>query len=130
MAKKKARKYNHNRELGKRGEIAAARYLEHMGYDIIEQNWSCPAGEADIIAFDGYDLVFVEVKTRTSFDKGFPSEAVDEKKRRRYERIAGWYLMETDFSEVSVRFDIIALIVVSRDRAFMRHYQNAFACGW
>ena len=81
---------SHNKALGKRGERAAARYLERMNYIVLERNWKCPFGEADIIALDESTLVFVEVKTRTSIAKGFPSEAVDARKRARYEKIAAW----------------------------------------
>lgn len=123
-------KNTHNREIGRKGEEASARYLELMGYEILERNWECPAGEADIIALDFDEIVFVEVKTRTSFDKGFPSQAVGKKKRDRYERIAAWYLHENDYVDTPVRFDVMALLVLSGDRAFLRHYKNAFGVGW
>ena len=125
---KKAKK-KRNKELGRRGEAAAIRYLESFGYEILEHNWSCPAGEADIIARDYDTLVFCEVKTRTSIDKGFPSEAVDAEKRSRYEKIAGWYLTDYEFLDIPVRFDVIALMVVSEDRALIKHYVNAFSEG-
>ena len=130
MEDEKSKKKCHNRELGRRGEEASVRYLELMGYEILERNWECPAGEADIIALDFDELVFIEVKTRTSFEKGFPSEAVNSKKRDRYERIAAWYLHDSDFVNVHVRFDVMALVVLSPDRAFLRHYKNAFGVGW
>lgn len=116
-------------EIGQRGEIAAARYLERMGYEIIDRNWSCPAGEADIVARDMDYLVFVEVKTRTSIDKGFPSEAVDAEKRARYEKIAAWYVRDYEFVDIPVRFDVVALLVVSEDRALIKHFVNAFSEG-
>ena len=118
-----------NKEIGRRGEAAAARYLEHFGYEILERNWECPAGEADIIARDFDTLVFVEVKTRTGIDKGFPSEAVDVQKRSRYEKIAMWYLRDYEFVDIPVRFDVVALVIIAEDRAMIRHYVNAFAEG-
>lgn len=118
-----------NVEIGRRGEDAAARYLERLGYDILERNYECPFGEADIIARDGLSLVFVEVKTRTGVSRGFPSEAVDEEKRGRYERIAGWYLGSFRETGIPVRFDIVAIMVIAKDRAFLRHYRNAFSVG-
>lgn len=116
----------HNVELGRRGEEAAARYLDRAGLEVLERNWTCPAGEADIIARDGCTVVFIEVKTRTGIDKGFPAEAVTPEKRARYEKIAAWYLSKYEYVDVPVRFDVIALIVLSEDRAFMKHYVNAF----
>lgn len=119
-----------NKQLGERGERAAARFLERRGYEIVETNWRCRAGEIDIVARDGESLVFVEVKTRTSIEKGFPEEAVDEEKRRRYEILAAFYLSEHDeFDDAPVRFDVVALLVVAPDRALIRHHFDAFGGG-
>lgn len=118
-----------NRELGRRGEDAAARFLDRRGYDIVERNWTCAAGEADIIAHDGEALVFVEVKTRSNTEKGLPSEAVDAGKRRRYERIAALFLVDYDVVDVPVRFDVVSIVVVPPDRAFIRHHIGAFSAG-
>ncbi len=116
----------HNLAIAKRGEYAAARYLESLNYDIIERNWRCPAGEADIIALVDNIIVFVEVKTRSNLDKGFPEEAVTAKKRSRYERIAAYYLKDFNKTDMQVRFDVIALLVISPDRALVKHHINAF----
>lgn len=118
-----------NIELGRRGEDAAVRFLDRRGYDILERNWTCIAGEADIIARDGETLVFIEVKTRSSTEKGLPCEAVDEAKRHRYERIAALFLQNYEVTDVIVRFDVISLVTVSPDRALVRHHINAFAAG-
>lgn len=116
-----------NKELGRRGEEAAARYLVNRGYDILERNWSCLAGEADIIAKDGSVLVFVEVKTRSSVEKGFPAEAVGAAKRDKYERIALAYLTTCDYVDMPVRFDVVSIVVMAPDRAFIRHHIGAFS---
>ncbi len=115
-------------DLGLRGERAAERYLRMRGYEIVERNWTCFAGEADLIARDGDCIVFVEVKTRSNLSVGLPEEAVDAHKKARYEKIAACYLREMDcgIDEAPVRFDVIGLLVVSRDRALVRHHINAF----
>ena len=118
-----------NAELGRRGEDAAARFLDRRGYEIVERNWTCAAGEADIIARDGEALVFVEVKTRSNTEKGLPSEAVDAGKRRRYERIAALFLVDYDVVDVPVRFDVVSIAVVPPARAFIRHHIGAFSAG-
>ena len=115
-----------NRKLGKRGEDAAVRYLGFMDYEVLERNWVCPFGEADIIARDGETLVFIEVKTRKDISKGFPAEAVTPKKRARYEKIAACYLRDYGFLDIPIRFDVIGLLVVGPDRAMIKHYVNAF----
>lgn len=126
MGKKKSR----NKEIGWRGEEAAARYLRLRGMEILERNWTCPAGEADIIARDECALVFIEVKTRTSLEKGLPVEAVSAKKRQRYEKIAAFYIADCDELDIPVRFDIIGILVTGHDRALVRHYVNAFGSGF
>ena len=113
-------------ELGKKGEEAAASLLERKGYEILERNWTCPAGEADIIARDNDSIVFVEVKTRSGVEKGLPSEAVTPAKRERYERIAAWYLNECDQSDMYVRFDVVSILVLDGNKALVRHLVNAF----
>ena len=118
-----------NQELGRRGEDAAARFLDRLGYEIVERNWTCAAGEADIIARDGDALVFVEVKTRSNTEKGLPSEAVDAAKRNRYERIAALFLQDYDVVDVPVRFDVVSLVAVAPDRALVRHHISAFSAG-
>lgn len=115
-----------NKKIGSRGEAAAVRFLQHLDYEILERNWKCPAGEADIIARDGKTVVFCEVKTRTNLEKGLPAEAVTAEKRNRYERIAGWFLRDYEEVDIPVRFDVIGLLVIRSDRALIRHYVNAF----
>ena len=110
-----------NQALGARGEEAAARFLQ--------RNWTCFAGEADIIAVNDEALVFVEVKTRRNADKGLPSEAVTRAKREKYERIALAYIQDHFFGEAVVRFDVVAIIVLSDDRAFIRHHLGAYSVG-
>ncbi len=115
-----------NRALGRRGEDAAAHFLECRGYDIVARNWTCYAGEADIIARDDDAVVFVEVKTRRNCDKGMPSEAVTPEKRERYERIALEYLANCGIVDVPIRFDIVSIVIIAPDRAVVRHHINAF----
>ena len=116
----------HNKRLGRLGEDVAARYLVSRGYEIIARNWTCQAGEADIIACDDDILVFAEVKTRSSTEKGFPSEAVDSKKRGKYLKIAELFASRYDVQDLQVRFDVMSLVVTDNAHATIRHYINAF----
>lgn len=125
-AKPKKKRSSRSKELGRRGEEVAASFLHDRGYEIVERNWTCPAGEADIVARDGNVLVFVEVKTRSSCEKGFPAEAVTAAKRERYEKIALMYIADCDIVDVAVRFDVVSIVVVASDRAFVRHHIGAY----
>lgn len=115
-----------SRRIGERGEDAAAAYLERCGYTIVERNWRCSAGEVDIIALDGHDLVLCEVKTRRSPAKGSPDDAVTPAKQRRYARLAAAYLQHAGDLHANVRFDVISLLVIAEDRALLRHHKGAF----
>ncbi len=116
-----------NKELGRHGERVAAYFLRRQDYEILERNWVCRYGEADIIARDeDGTLVFVEVKTRRTIETGLPEEAVNAQKQSRYERIAMSYLMLHDEEEYQVRFDVIAICVTRKDRAFLRHHIGCF----
>jgi putative endonuclease len=90
-------------------------------------NWRTAAGEIDIVAWDGPDLVMVEVKTRRSMRMGSPEEAVSPAKQRRLVRLARAYLAETASRPRLVRFDVVSLRVLAADRALLRHHRNAFA---
>ena len=78
----------HN-EIGHLGEDATCEYLKKNGYKIVERNWRLGNIEIDVIAEDRRNIVFVEVKTRTTtFADASPEEYVDEHKRR-FMTIAG-----------------------------------------
>lgn len=112
--------------LGKRGEDAAAAFLERVGMTVVERNWRCQAGEVDIVALDGPTIVLCEVKTRRSASKGSPEEAVTTAKRRRYAKLAAAYLHHVGDECSSLRFDVITLLVIADDRALLRHLRAAF----
>lgn len=114
------------KRLGERGEDAAAAYLERAGLTIVERNWTCAAGEVDIVAIDGETVVLCEVKTRRTAAKGSPDEAVTPAKQRRYARLASAYLQQAGLSETPVRFDVISILVIASDRALLRHHRSAF----
>src|SRR5712691_7958384 len=95
--------------MGRTGESLAAQTLEHKGYRILENNFRCLHGEIDLVAEDGQDLVFVEVKTRRGTAFGRPEEAVTLRKQRKLLEIATYYLDLYACSERSWRIDIVAV---------------------
>jgi putative endonuclease len=101
--------------VGRYGEQVAADHLEAAGLVILARNWRCREGEIDIIARDGSDIVFVEVKTRSSAAFGSPAEAVDRAKSARIRQLAvRWLLARRDAGEPAswsaLRFDVIAIV--------------------
>ena len=119
-------KNSHNKSLGFKGECAAAKYLENKGLKILDRNWKCKLGEIDIVAKNDDVIVFVEVKTRSNLELGLPEDAVGPKKRRKYESLAAIYLQDHDYVDIAVRFDVIGILVLGPERAFIRHHINAF----
>ena len=117
------------KELGRRGEEAAATYLERVGFTVLETNWRTKAGEVDIVARDDDTLVLVEVKTRRSLTKGTPEDAVSVTKQRRLGRLAAAYLQGMEHEPAGVRFDVVTIYVLGEDRALLRHHRAAFVLG-
>lgn len=114
------------RRLGNRGEEAAARYLAGRGFRILERGYRARCGEIDLIAREGEDLVFVEVKTRHSLRCGDPLEAVTETKRRRILRAASLYLLSTGSWDSPCRFDLVAVRLGPGGAEEVEHVRAAF----
>ncbi len=99
------------KELGKRGEEIAIRFLKKKGYRIVERNYSCKMGEMDIIAKEKDTLVFIEVKTRTSTAFGPPQFAVNSSKQIQLSKVALHFLKEKGIGEIKARFDVVAILL-------------------
>jgi putative endonuclease len=113
--------------LGVRGEQVAARFLKRQGYVIVARGERDRIGEIDLVAVDGKTIVFVEVKTRASHDRGHPAEAVDPDKQRQLTRVALSYLRRHDLLEYSARFDVIAITwPADQKQPTIEHIKNAF----
>jgi putative endonuclease len=113
--------------VGAYGERRAAEYLtSEAGMHVLDRNWRCPDGEVDIIARDGADLVFVEVKTRRGDGFGPPAEAVVAEKRRRLRRLAARWLADRSISPREVRFDVVSVVRPPRGPARIDHLRGAF----
>jgi putative endonuclease len=95
--------------LGRAGEQLAARTLLKRGYRVLEHNFRCQQGEIDIVAEEGQDLVFVEVKTRRGTACGLPEEAVTPRKQRKLIEVAYTYLDLHMCADRSWRIDVVAI---------------------
>lgn len=82
-----------NIEKGKIGEEIALKYLISKGGKIIEKNYRTKIGEIDLIVGMDGELVFVEVKSRSNINFGYPSEAVNYNKRKKIVNIAKYYMI-------------------------------------
>ncbi len=109
--------------LGRRGEDMAAEYLSASGWPILERNWRCREGEADIIAYDptADALVVVEVKTRAGTGYGMPLDAITYAKARRLRHLAVIYARQRAGRSVRLRVDAIGFVLRPGRPAEMIH---------
>ena len=114
--------------IGKRGEQAAAAYLEQKGFRVLERNFHSPYGEVDIIAENGQYIIFVEVKTRKSGAMVEGAEAVDTVKRKKLAQTAQAYLSEHP-SGLQPRFDVILVTPTEENRCRVEQLPGAFVLG-
>lgn len=114
----------HN-ETGIKGEQIAGNFLLKKGYSILFSNWRHGKKEVDIIAKKDNFLIFIEVKTRTSFDFGFPEEAVNARKKE-FLKAAAEAFMASNPQFLNIRFDIISVLLYKETAREILHYENAF----
>ncbi len=115
--------------LGSRGEEEAARYLQGLGWRILERNYRCRIGELDLIAKDeGGTLVFVEVRSRAGNSHGLPEESITQRKQYKLRMLAQQYLLtRPKLADGPCRFDVIAVeFTPNGEKKALRHIKNAF----
>jgi putative endonuclease len=113
--------------VGRRGEELAARHLRRLGMVVVDRNVRLPEGEIDLVAREGDELVFVEVKTRIGDAETAPDLAVTAAKLERLERLAEAYVTRAGSPDQSWRVDVVA-VVLGRDGRIVRidHLAGAF----
>jgi putative endonuclease len=109
---------------GRMGEAAAVEHLETKDFVIIARNWRQGNDELDIVARDGPNLVFCEVRTRaaTALVSGYFS--VTTKKKRAVLRAAKAYLHGLAAPPAHFRFDIVEVKVSDGRAAEVLHHPN------
>jgi len=114
---------------GSEGERLAGRFLRELGMRILQRNCGSRFGEIDIIARDGDEVVFVEVKTRTSGRWGEPVEAVTPAKVRRLRRAAEQFASRSRIRDYPLRFDVVTVLLDASGGGSpeIRHYPDAFS---
>ncbi len=116
------------KELGRLGEELAERELTRRGYRIVARNARLAGGELDLVASQGGDTVFVEVKTRLTDRFGPPQAAVDAAKQRRLTRLALAWLQASGQADARARFDVVSISLDPRTRTplSLEVFVNAF----
>ena len=118
--------------IGDRGESLAAEYLTDQGFTIMDANYRFEWNEIDLICFDPDarkgkgEIVFVEVKTRSSLEHGMPDEAVDEEKQSSIANVARAYLYERQLEGSPSRFDVVTVLLNQGETPSISHFPAAF----
>ena len=109
---------------GVQGEDKAARYLQDIGYRILERRFRSGPGEVDIVARKDDVLVFVEVKSWDVLGKESLEHSMDSRKRERIRKTASFYLLRhPELGGCRIRFDLIFL---SPKMGELDHWEHAF----
>ena len=115
---------NQKKQLGTLGEQRVKKLLQSKGWQFVAQNFHTRFGEIDLIFLDGKTLVFVEVKTRSSRNHGYPEEAISPAKFRHLQKAAEIFLIKNpSLQNVPLRIDVAA--VETGENTEIRYYQNA-----
>ncbi len=95
--------------LGRWGDAQVARLYESSGYEVLDRNWQVRGGELDLVLARADEIVFCEVKTRSSARFGAPVEAVGYRKQQFLRRTALSWLDAHD-RRGRLRFDVASVI--------------------
>lgn len=127
------RRFHLNHPLGERGEDEAVRFLKKNHFTILERNWKNRTGraigEVDIIAKEGAEIVFIEVKTRAGRHNELilPEENITRSKLSRLSRIAEVYMKEKNMGYTPYRFDAVLVIFFEKEEIpEIRHIRSIF----
>lgn len=116
----------HN-QTGHSGEDIAADFMRSKGYTVLDRNWRMGHLEMDVICASSTEVVFVEVKTRTTEYGGkAPEQYVDAEKQRFMVVAANAYIRYHQILDKTIRFDVIGILMEHGTMKEIHHYENAF----
>jgi len=124
MRRTKWRVMAEHHDTGAQGEELAAKYLQALGYGLLDRNWRFRQFELDLVMKDGDQLVVAEVKTRKSLYGGDPEVSVNRQKQRTLIRAANAYVLHYGI-DLPVRFDIVSVVITGK-RHTINHIIDAF----
>ena len=95
------------------------------GFRLVETNWRFGKYEIDLIIKDKYELVIVEVKTRSYAIFEPPEESITFQKIRFLVDAAEQYIIENNI-DAEIRFDVVSIKWFSDEKWEIEHIQDAF----
>lgn len=100
-------------------------FLTRLGCQILARNVRTPYGEIDLIVQKDDELIFVEVKTRSSSSFGAPEVSVSSRKFQHMIDSAEFYMQEHPEFDGSYRIDVVAVIRKPGGIVQLEHFENA-----
>ncbi|MES2981763.1 MAG: YraN family protein [Verrucomicrobiota bacterium] len=112
---------------GEYGERVAVDWLRAKNCKVLARNFKGrKGGEVDIVARDGEQILFTEVKTRQKNAMMRGLAAVNRKKQALIQRGANEWLRRLGTREVPWRFDVIEVEVSEGEKPTVRRIENVF----
>ena len=109
-------------QIGRRGENIAADYLVKQGFEIVARNYRFGHAEIDLIVKREDWLLFIEVKTRSSYDFGHPEEFLLDFQINRIFNAAENFIFAIDW-QGNVRFDVVSIRLGKE--TVIEHFEDA-----
>lgn len=115
----------YKQDIGAQGETLAVKYLEENQFSILHRNWRFKIHEVDIIALQNKKLHFIEVKTRTGLQYGYPEESISQRKMNSLKKAAVAFL-EINPGYTQIQFDVIAIILHNGKKTELTRIEDVF----
>lgn len=116
---------SHKQKIGKKGEYYAKEYLISQGYSYITSNFYTKYGEIDLIFKNKGNIVFVEVKTRTNLNFGFPEEAITKTKLKKIKlSFQQFFNSYPEFSRLIPKIEVITVLFTNMSSPEVGHIKN------
>lgn len=109
--------------IGSLGEDVAAKFLQDMGYQLIDRNWHNKWCEIDLILSRDSCLFFVEVKTRSSDKYGGPLDSITKTKLKQMHFAALNYLTANNLSHKDVKLAVASLLFDSKNKEYLMDFR-------
>ncbi len=114
----------YNLRTGEAIEGKVALYLQNQGLRILHRNFRCKQGEVDLIALDGDQLLFVEVRFRQNTNYGTAQDSITPAKKRKIIQSARFFLYRyPGYANHACRFDVVGVTLKDQQLHFdwIRH---------
>jgi putative endonuclease len=112
-------------KIGLYGEKLAEKFFIKKGYKILEKRFQTRFGEIDLIVGKEDEIVFVEVKTRTTKLYGLPEESINFHKIQKMKKTATQYIQEKNILDKDLRLDCLAIeLNLAKKTNTIRHHEN------